>query len=131
MLVVAGVAVGSRFGLTAAAAGVLVAAMADAGLNCWTVCRYTSVAAPDLVRAWAPPLAIAVMLAAAVLAVNSGLAYLQVTRDWHFLLADVVTAALLYPALLFWTPFPSIREIVVESIDDIAPALRRWIPISL
>jgi O-antigen/teichoic acid export membrane protein len=129
-ILVLGVAVGSRWGLTVASVGVLVAALVDAGLNGWLITRDTTITGGDLARACVPSLAIAGTMALAVLGVNAGLATQHVAGDWTYLLSDVATAAVLYPALLLWAPFASIRAIVRESIEDVAPGLRRWLPVS-
>jgi hypothetical protein len=43
-------------------------------------------------------------------------------------MADLVLAAMCVPLMLVWCPFPSVRAIVQESIDELAPRLRRWAP---
>lgn len=125
-----GVAVGSRWGLEAASVGVLAAAAIDAWLNCRILERLTTVSISDLARALAPPAAIAAALGVSVIGVNVALGYLGATGDWTFLLVDALLVAVVYPASLLWGPFPSVRAIVQETIDEMAPSLRRWAPFS-
>jgi O-antigen/teichoic acid export membrane protein len=127
--VVAGVAVGSSWGLTAASGGVLVAAALSAALNIWLITRYTAVTARDLWHSCWPSLVTGSAMVFTILAVNFGLRRLFVMNDWGYLLADCGTAAVVYPALLIWTPFVSIRTVVQESVDDLVPWLPRLLPL--
>jgi O-antigen/teichoic acid export membrane protein len=128
VLMVAGVVVGSKWGLTSAAVGVLVAVAIDAVLNCWWLTRSTTVTGRDLVSSLAAPLGIASTLGVFVFGLNLALASAGVTGNWKYLMADLVLAAMCVPLMLVWCPFPSVRAIVQESIDELAPRLRRWAP---
>lgn len=130
-MLVAGIAVGSWWGLTTAACGVLVAAFIDAGLNLWLLTDRTTVTAVDFWHAVWPSLVTACLTALAVSLVNLTLRESRVAAQWVYTIADCVTAALVYPASLLWTPFSSVRKVVQQSVDDVAPWLRRLFPIGL
>ena len=127
VLMVVGVAIGAHWGLMAGAVGVLAADIANYSMSVWLLTRYSTVRWIDLWRSAWPSLATAVALAIIVTAVNVALGHVSVNRDGLVLTADVVTAAIAYPALLLWTPYPSIAAVLLETVDDLAPWLRRYV----
>lgn len=128
---VAGVAVGSHWGLTGAAAGVLLASVIETCLNVWLLTRSSSVTPLDLLQSCWPSFATGSVVGAAIVGVNAGLRAASVTNDWVCLGADCAVAAVLYAVLLLWTPFASVRAVIKESVDDVAPWLRRICPVGV
>jgi hypothetical protein len=127
VLVVLGAAVGSSlFGVTGAAVGVLLA---------WTV---LTVALQDLVRqatglSWKamvtpqiPALSGALLLVAVLLGLDAGVRrWVAEPAPWLLLLIQGAGGGLFYLAFLLFSPFAAVRDIVAETVDDLAPARLR------
>jgi len=127
LLLILGIVVGAKWGLTAASVGVLVAATANSVFSMRLLARHTTVSVFDLWSSFWPSLATAVGMGLAIVVVNVTLRHLAVTSAWALVAGDVATAVLVYPALILWTPFHGVKTVVRESVDDIAPWLRRYV----
>ena len=131
VLLVGGVAVGAQWGLVAVAVGVLIATATHSMLSWHLLVRHTKVTWTDLAAGLWPSFATAGILGAGLLTVNWGLRQLSVDEPAKLFIGDIVTAAVVYPSLLLWTPFRSVRTIVRDTVDDIAPWVRRIAPVGV
>jgi PST family polysaccharide transporter len=128
VMVVIGVAVGSQWGVTGAAVGVLPGVLVQLAFAVRLLTKHSTVTLGDLWSAVWPAVFMSAVMSGAVLGVEFGLRAVGLA-PWLILLAMLTTAALAYGALLLWTPFPSVASVVRESVDDVAPWLRRWIAV--
>ncbi|NOT26804.1 MAG: lipopolysaccharide biosynthesis protein [Acidobacteria bacterium] len=126
VLIVVGVAVGSYWGVSGAAAGVLPGLLVQLAFGVRLLTRNSTVTAGDLWSAVWPSIASSAAMCAGVLGVEVALRSLGVL-PWLVLLAMIATAGVSYAALLLWTPFPTVAAVVRESVDDVAPWARRWV----
>jgi O-antigen/teichoic acid export membrane protein len=130
-VMVTGVAIGAQWGLTTAAMGVafgwVVLTLTSVGL----VARYSSLSVLDIWEAVMPPLVMSAVMGLAVAGVRAVLEAVSTSSPWLILPAAMVVAFVTYAAAVLWTPFPSVARIVVDSIDDIVPWLRRWFPVGI
>lgn len=127
LLLIVGIVIGATWGLTPASIGVLVAASAHGILSMRLLSRHTTVSMLDIWWSFWPSLATALTMGLALVMVNGALRHLGVTSPWVLLAGDVVTAAVVYPALILWTPFRGVAMVVRESVDDVVPWLRRYV----
>jgi O-antigen/teichoic acid export membrane protein len=127
-LIVVGIALLAPWGLTAAAMGVLGATIVHTALNMNMLVRFTPIAWSDLARSVGPSLATSAAVAGAVTAAHVAAVSGGVTRAGYLMTIDVATACVSYFALLLWTPFASVADVVQESVDDLVPWVRRVLP---
>jgi O-antigen/teichoic acid export membrane protein len=125
-MVVVGVAVGSRWGVTGAAVGVLPGVLVQLVFAVRLLTKHSQVTTRDLWLAIWPAVFKSAVMSAAVLGVRAGL-HAAGLAPWLVLLMMVIVAGATYGALLLWTPFSSVAAVVGESVDDLVPWLRRWI----
>jgi O-antigen/teichoic acid export membrane protein len=128
ILLLVGIAVGSWWGLTVASLAVLIAAVFGVACSVPILVRNTPVTKLDLWHASWPSLATSAILAVAVTAVHVALLRQGVTRPGLQFTGDAIVAAIVYPALLIWTPFRSISKVVHDSVEDLAPWVARAFP---
>jgi O-antigen/teichoic acid export membrane protein len=130
--IVIGVAIGAKWGLTAAATGVFVGILIHTSITIPMLLKHSEVTAGDLWNSvWPSGLTSAIMCGAVVLVralVHMGMHAPSLKVDFVIM---AVTAAVTYPALVLWTPFPSLADIVNETVDDVAPWLRRWVNVGV
>lgn len=115
-------------GVTGAAVGVLPGVLVHLTIAVRLLTRHSTVTPGDLWSAVWPSVVTSAVMCAAVLGVEAALQTV-VFRPWLVLLAMIVTAGISYSALLLWTPFPTVAALVRESVDDLAPWVRRWITV--
>jgi O-antigen/teichoic acid export membrane protein len=127
-VLVTGIAVGSRWGLTAASLGVLCATFLNVWLTINVLQRFSPVNKLDIWRSVWPSLATASLLGLAVAAEHWTLVQLGITRTGFLFAGDFATVAVVYPALLIWTPFASVAKVVRDSADDLVPWVVRRFP---
>jgi len=127
-LLLVGIAVGSRWGLTVASLSVLMIATLGFVLGIAMLVRASAVTKLDIWRAAWPSWATSAILAAVVGAAHFILVKRGVVRPGAQFAGDVMVAAIVYPVLLVWTPFRSVAKVVQQSADDLVPWLRRIVP---
>lgn len=130
-VVVIGVALGSQWGLTWASVGVLAGAVVHASLGVHLVTANSKVTGGDLWQALWPSAATAAAVALAALGVRWAVSTLDGVPVWVELAAGFIGAVLAYGAAVLWTPFHSVRDTVREVVDDVAPWLRRTMPLGI
>jgi hypothetical protein len=92
--------------------------------------RHTTVTTRDLWSTVWPSVVTSAAMCAAVLGVEAALQSLAF-EPWLVLLAMTATAGISSAALLLWTPFPTVATVVRESVDDLAPGVRRWVSLGV
>jgi O-antigen/teichoic acid export membrane protein len=128
LVIVAGVAIGSRWGVTTAAIGVLVGIAIDAAISIPLLVRHSDVTTADLWAATWPSALTSGAMCGIVLAARSVSHIIgPALTPWADIIVMGITAGITYPALVLWTPFHSLGAVVNESVDDVAPWIRRWI----
>lgn len=131
LVMVVGVAIGCRWGLTTASFGVALGTIVFAMMSVVFLVRHSTVTARDVWRASWPQLATSVAMCLVALGADALLRLALTPPLWLTLLVMVVTAGLSLATMVLWTPFPSLRAVVLESVDDVAPWIRRLLPVGI
>ena len=118
-LLLAAIALGSRWGLTAASLSVPDRRRFSFVLGGAMLVRLTPVTTLDIWRAAWPSWATSAILAVAVAAVHFILVKRGVVSPGVQFAGDAIVAAIVYPVLLIWTPFRSVATVVRQSADDL------------
>jgi O-antigen/teichoic acid export membrane protein len=123
VLVVAGAWTGSRYGgVTGAALGVAVAMMILTASMQALVRRATGLSWRALLAPQVPAAVCSGLLAVLLLAVERGLYALTAEpAPLQLLILQTVAGALFYFGFVVFSPFPSVRDIVAETIEDTLP----------
>jgi PST family polysaccharide transporter len=125
-LIVVGVVIGSRWGLTAAAVGVLAATVIMTVLMCDLLLRVSSVTSGDIVVPQLPGLTCAIVV---VVAIGSARLLLRAvsggTPVFAQLLVEAAVGGLAGCLFLLFCPFKDGRNLVRETLVDFAPAIGR------
>jgi PST family polysaccharide transporter len=123
VLIVFSVAIGSRWGLTGASAGVLGATVVMTMLMNGLLVRTTAISTSTVVGAQIPGLLGAACVGAAVLLTRVVLP--EMNARWELLLAEVVAGAVSYALFLKFNRFREVRTLIRDTAEDLAPALGR------
>ena len=130
-LIVAGVIVGSRWGLVGASVGVLIATVAMTGMMGDLLSRVAEVRWSDLLTPHASGLGCAGVVGGAVLAVQWFCAMLGVQLGpWAELTIEGGISVICASFFLFACPFPDGRRLVRETVFDFAPKVGRRLGLS-
>jgi len=125
--IVIGVAVGSRWGLTGASFGVLLATMLMTGLMFDLLRRVSGCTWQDLIAPQMAGIACSIGLVVAVLATRAVLAAVVGSdiRIWVELLIEAGVGGLFCAVFLLFGPFRDAKELVRETVLEFAPAVGR------
>lgn len=123
VLIVGSVAIGSRWGLTGAAAGVLIATLGMTLLMNSLVVRTTAITMSTLVGAQVPGLLAAAIVGAAIAAVR--LAFAGTLAPWQLLAGEGLAGALAYALFLKFNRFREVRTLLRDTAKDLSPPLGR------
>jgi teichuronic acid exporter len=132
--VVIGAWAGSVYmGVTGAALGVLAAMVVVTVTMQSLVRRVTGLSWWGMLSPLIPALTCAVLLAGVLMGAGAGLRSLVSSPAyWQFLLVQGAAGTLFYALFVLWSPFPVVRSLVTETLDDILPSLRldslKWRP---
>jgi len=123
-LVVVGAAVGGAcWGVTGAACGVLAATVVLGVAMQALVREATGLSWRGMLAPQAPGATCAVLLAGVLLATSAVLRVLvEEPQAWQMLMAQATTGGVFYASFLLLGPFPAVRNVVFETLDDLAPA---------
>jgi PST family polysaccharide transporter len=123
VLIVVGAITGGMFwGVNGAALGVAVAMVILSGMMQSLVRRATGLSWSAMAAPHIPGLVCAVALSALMLAAELALREVVASpAAWLRLLTMGVAAAVFYAAFILFSPFTAVREIVKETVDDLAP----------
>jgi O-antigen/teichoic acid export membrane protein len=128
VVVVIGVSLGTRWGITGAAAGVVPGVLVGMVVGVHLLTTHSTVTVSDLWSAVWPAVFKSAVMGAVVLGVGAWLHSLDVA-PWLVLGVMLLTAGTTYGMLLLWTPFPTVASLLSESVDDLAPWIRRWVTV--
>ena len=131
VLMVTGVSIGLRWGVTGAAVGLLPAGLVNVVVVVRLLTRNSDVTTGDVCRAVWPASVMLGLMCMAVLAVRFLMDYMGSPGAWATLPAMLLVAGGTYVGLLLWTPFPTVAALVRESADDITPWIRRWVVVGV
>jgi O-antigen/teichoic acid export membrane protein len=126
VLIVIGAAIGSyKGGVTGAAFGVLIAMLILSIAMQALVQRATGLTWSALSWALVPGMTAAALVVLVLLATGAGVdAMLGQRPAWQLLLIQGAVSGLSYAAFLIFSPFTAVREVVLETMNDIVPAER-------
>jgi PST family polysaccharide transporter len=128
ILVVAGVAAGSRWGLNGAAGGVLLATLVMAVLMHAFLVRVASLAWLDVITPQFPALVCSGVLVAALLMASTLHDHLVgASSSLSLLLLRAVTGLLTYTLFVLFCGFPEVRTLVDDTLNELAPWHKRWL----
>jgi O-antigen/teichoic acid export membrane protein len=123
VLIVVGVGVGSRWGLTGAAAGVLAATVGMTVLMNGLLVSTTAISLSTLLGAQVPGLLAAACVGGAVLLTRAAMPGKD--AQWELLLAEALTGAIGYAMFLKFNRFREVRTLIRDTADDLSPSLGR------
>lgn len=123
-LIVVMVAIGSRWGLTGAAAGVLAATVAMTALMNGLLIRMTTLSLGTILGAQVPGALAGIVVGVAVVGARSAF---ETTLDarWQLLLVEAAAGACAYAAFLKFNRFREVRTLIRDTADDLSPPLSR------
>lgn len=128
-LLVVGIAIGSRWGIDGAAAGVLGATVVMTILMQSLMRSVTGWSWTVLTAPFVPSLVCSVAVAAAMLGATWGIRSIAPDiGNVPLLTGQVAAAAVVYLAFVLLSGSPLVRALVDEVIDDFAPRLARFLP---
>ena len=127
-LIVAGVGIGSAWGLPGAAAGVLAATSVLAILMHLLLMRAASLSWRDLASPQVPALVCSALLAAGLVGMPPVLRSIGIplALPWQLLAARTVLAGLLYGSFLMFCSFSDVRLLLDETLTDLVPSHAQW-----
>jgi polysaccharide transporter, PST family len=129
ILIAVGVSAFAIWGIMGVAVGVALATGCMMVLMQGLVCRVTGLRWVELMRAQLPGLVGAAAISMSLLATEFLMRLLIPTaRPWHLLLAQIATGSVTIVAFILYGPFGSIREIVLETLQEFAPGLLKRVP---
>ena len=129
ILIAVGVSGFATWGIMGVAVGVALATACMMILMQGLVCRVTGVRWAELMRAQLPGLVGAAIIAASLLATEFLMRLvIPAVRPWHLLLGQVATGSLTMLTFIAYGPFASIREIVLETVEEFAPGFLKHVP---
>lgn len=126
VLVAVGVWIGTRFGITGAAFAVACAGVARAVMMMGVLRKATGWGWSAMAQPLWPAAVVAAALAAMIALTRLALGRVGAT-PLALVGAEVVLSAAFGVAVLLWCPLPTVRAIVSEFVEELAPArLRNW-----
>jgi O-antigen/teichoic acid export membrane protein len=129
ILIVLGVWVGSRWGITGVAVGVLSARLTLAVLIHNLLRQAIDASWSDMLRPLVPGAAVGAVTVAVVAGAGALVRQFDPQPQVLLLLAvQALAAVLVYVPLVAYSPFQDLRAVVRETIEDFAPRLLRWAP---
>ncbi len=127
-LIIVLVSIGSRWGLTGAAAGVLVATAGMTMLMNGLLVYTTAISVLSILSAQLPGAVAALLVGASVLAARIALTPLTDAR-WQLLVGEVMAAAIACVLFLKFNRFREVRSLLRETAKDLSPPLGRVVEI--
>jgi PST family polysaccharide transporter len=128
-LIALGVWIGSNWGITGVAVGVLCARLTLAVLIQDLLRRTIDASWREMLGPMIPGLSIALVMSGIVWATGELIRHVvPAPSSLILLLMQATVLALAYIPLVLYSPFAEVRAVVRESIEELAPGLSRWAP---
>lgn len=128
-MIVLGVWIGSYWGITGAACGVLVARLVLAVLVQRLLRESINGTWREMLMPLVPGVVLATVTAGVALATEALVRlWLPASPPLTLLSMQAVVAGLAYASLVIFSPFKAVRDVVRETVQDFAPRLVKWLP---